>query len=58
MSKKTTVKTGGTVQQSGQYRPQGSKTEFTFVKGNKVPPTANGASSFTLVDPTKHKGGK
>jgi len=55
---KTIVKTGGTVPTSGQYRPQGSNTEFTFVQGNKVPPTATGAAKFTLVDQTKHKGGK
>jgi hypothetical protein len=55
---KTTVKTGGTVPTSGQYKPQGGKTEFTFVQGNKVPPTSNGATSFVLVDPSKHKGGK
>ena len=50
-----TVKTGGIVPISGQYKPQGSKTEVTFVKGNKVPPTPSGASKFTLVDKTKHK---
>jgi len=55
---KTTVSTGGTVPKSGQYRPQGSKTEFTFVEGNKVPPTASGATKFTLVDKTIHKGDK
>lgn len=55
---KTTIKTGGTVPVSGQYKPQGAKTEVTFVSGNKVPPTSNGATKFTLVDPTKHKGGK
>lgn len=55
---KTTVKTGGTVPVSGQYRPAGSKTEVTFVKDNRVPPTKGGATSFTLVDKTKHGGGK
>lgn len=55
---KTTVKTGQTVPKSGQYKPQGSKTEVTFVQGNKVPPTASGATQFTLVDQTKHKGDK
>jgi len=54
----TTVKTGGTVPTSGQYRPAGSNSEVTFVKGNKVPPTKSGASTFTLVDQTKHKGDK
>lgn len=52
------VKTGQIVPKSGQYRPIGTKTEVTFVEGNKVPPTANGATTFVLVDPTKHKGGK
>ena len=51
------VKTGETVSVSGQYRPQGSKHEYTFVAGKKVPPTASGATKFTLVDKTKHKGG-
>lgn len=53
-----TVKTGGTVTISGQYKPKNSKTEVTFVKGNRVPPTKLGATTFTLVDATKHKGGK
>lgn len=56
--KKTTVKTGGTVPISGQYKPAGSSTEVTFVQGNRVPPTHNGATKFTLVDQTKHKGNK
>lgn len=55
---KTTVKTGGTVRVSGQYKPQGQKTEVTFVAGNKVPPTNSGATKFTLIDKTKHKGDK
>lgn len=49
------VKTGQVVSVSGQYRPVGSKNEFTFVEGKKVPPTPNGSSSFVLVDKTKHK---
>jgi len=55
--KHTTVKTGGTVPVSGQYRPTGSKNEVTFVKDNRVPPTQSGATTFTLVDKTKHSGG-
>ena len=55
---KTKIKTGGTVTVSGQYKPAGSKTEVTFVQGNRVPPTPKGATEFTLVDQTKHKGGK
>jgi hypothetical protein len=53
---KTTVKTGGIVPKSGQYKPVGGKTEVTFVQGNRVPPTPNGATKFTMVDQTKHKG--
>lgn len=53
-----TVKTGETVTISGQYKPKNSKTEVTFVKGNRVPPTKFGATTFTLVDTTKHKGGE
>ncbi len=51
------VKTGGTVPISGQYRPVGSRTEVTFVEGNRVPPTQNGAATFVLVDQTKHSNG-
>ena len=47
------VKTGGVVPVSGQYRPAGSKTEVTFVEGNRVPPVPTGATTFTLVDKTK-----
>ena len=49
------VKTGQIVTQSGQYRPVGSKTEVTFVEGNRVPPTSNGTTKFVMVDKTKHK---
>lgn len=52
------IKTGNIVPESGQYRPQGSKTEYTFVEGKKVPPTPNGAATFIMVDKTKHKGDK
>lgn len=54
----STIKTGGTVPVSGQYRANGSKIEYTFVKGKRVPPTSRGATKFTLVDATKHKGGR
>lgn len=53
----TKVKTGGVVPVSGQYRPAGKKTEVTFVAGKRVPPIATGATTFTLVDRTKHRGG-
>lgn len=55
---KIRVKTGGVVPVSGQYKPEGSKTEVTFVRGNRVPPTPNGATKYTLIDQTKHKGDK
>ena len=42
---------------SGQYRPAGKKTEVTLVAGKRVPPVATGATTFTLVDKTKHSGG-
>lgn len=48
------VHTGQIAPVSGQYRPQGSKTEITLVQGKKVPPTSNGSTSFILVDKTKH----
>lgn len=53
----TKVKTGEIVTVSGQYCPEGKKTEATFVAGKRVPPTQNGATTFTLVDKTKHNGG-
>lgn len=56
MSKKI-IKTGETVPISGQYLSKSSNTEYTFVKGNKVPPSSKTSSSFVLVDTTKHKGG-
>lgn len=49
------VKTGQKAPASGQYRPVGSKTEVTFVKDHKVPPTSSGQTKFVLVDKTKHK---
>ena len=51
------VKTGGVAPVSGQYRPAGKKTEVTLVQGKRVPPTVTGATTFTLVDKTKHSGG-
>ncbi len=53
----TKVKTGQRAPASGQYKPAGSKTEITLVQGKRVPPTASGATTFTLVDRTVHKGG-
>jgi hypothetical protein len=56
--KKVTTKTGEIVSVSGQYRPKGKKTEVTFVAGKRVPPTTSGSTTYTLIDKTKHKGGK
>lgn len=53
-----TIRTGQKVPVSGQYRPRGAKTEITLVEGKRVPPTSAGATEFTLVDRTKHAGGK
>lgn len=50
-----TVKTGQKAPISGQYKPEGSKTEVTLIKGKTVPPTKNGVTKFNLVDTTKHK---
>ncbi len=51
----TTTKTGQKAPASGQYKPAGSKTEVTLIKGKTVPPTKNGATSCVLVDKTKHR---
>lgn len=50
----TKTKTGQKTPVSGQYKPVGSKTEVTLVKGKTVPPTPKGATTFVLVDKTKH----
>jgi len=52
--KNVKITTGQKVPVSGQYKAQGGHTEVTFVQGKRVPPTANGATKFTLVDKTKH----
>lgn len=54
----TKVKTGEVAPASGQYRPAGKKTEVTLVAGKRVPPISTGATTFTMVDKTKHSGGK
>lgn len=53
MSLKT--KTGQKAPVSGQYKPVGGKSEVTLVKGKTVPPANNGATTFVLVDKTKHQ---
>ena len=52
------VKTGEKAPVSGQYSNPKTKTEVTLVQGKTAPPTPKGAATFTLVDQTKHKGGK
>ena len=54
-TKPVKVQTGGSTPVSGQYKPKGGNTEYTFVQGNTVPPGPKGATEFTLVDPTKPK---
>jgi len=49
------VKTGQTVPVSGQYKPSGGKTESTFVKGKRIPPSPTPKQEWQLVDKTKHK---
>lgn len=53
MTTKTT--TGQKAPVSGQYKPVGGKSEVTLIKGKNVPPTSNGATTFVLVDKTKHR---
>jgi hypothetical protein len=56
MAKKIIVRTGGTVPQSGEYRPAGSRYEVTLVKGKRVPPNNEGTQQrFTLVHKAKHE---
>jgi hypothetical protein len=48
--------TGKLAPKSGQYKPSGGNTEYTFTRGETVPPNREGArQQFVLVDPTKHK---
>lgn len=56
MNKQIVIKTGQIVQDSGQYKQSGVKTEFTFVEGNKVPSNRFGKlQKFTMVDKIKHE---
>jgi len=55
-----TYKPGEKAPRSGQYEilgPRGGHTgnERTVTRGEPLPPTPNRGSSYTLVDPTKHK---
>ncbi len=59
MPKKSGFMPGQKAPRSGQYQirgPKGKKgAERTVVKGEPFPPTPKKKSTFTLVDPTKHK---
>ncbi len=50
----TKLTPGTTTPRSGQYRNTQTKKEVTSTQGNPLPPGPKG-STFTLVDPTKHK---
>jgi hypothetical protein len=62
MSKTSDLKPGQVAPRSGQYQrigPRGgSGPEVTSVRGEPLPPTTMPGSTYTLVDPTKHKSGK
>jgi len=47
------VKTGGTVEVSGLYKPTGTKHTIVLSKGDRVPPYDLEATTFTLVQKTK-----
>jgi len=61
MGKASGLKPGQTAPKSGQYQqvgPRGGRgPEVTSVKGEPLPPTSAPGSTYTLVDPTKHKAG-
>jgi hypothetical protein len=53
---KIIVHTGQKVKISGEYHPSGGDSEFTFVKGKKVPPNSEGVrQTFVLVHKAKHE---
>jgi hypothetical protein len=59
MAKKTSGLTPGTPAPiSGQYRNTTTKTEVTATRGEPLPPTQRSGQTYTLVDSTKHKGGR
>jgi hypothetical protein len=59
MGRVSGLKPGQTAPASGQYQkvgPRGGKgAEVTSVKGEPLPPTPVKGTTYTLVDPTKHK---
>lgn len=62
MGKTSGLKPGQTAPRSGQYQQIGPRgghgAEVTSVKGEPLPPSQTPGSTYTLVDPTKHKSGK
>jgi hypothetical protein len=62
MARKSGFKPGEKVPQAGQYQiigPKGGRGgEITAVKREPFPPTPRRGSTYTLVDPTKHRGKK
>jgi len=62
MGKTSGLKPGQTAPRSGQYQqigPRGGRgPEVTSVKGEPLPPAPTPGSTYTLVDPTKHKSGR
>ena len=62
MAKNRGLKPGQKAPRSGQYQkigPRGGKgDEVTSVKGEPLPPTGTQGTTYTLVDPTKHKSGR
>jgi hypothetical protein len=62
MGKTSGLKPGQPAPRSGQYQqigPRGGKgPEVTSVKGEPLPPSPTKGTTYTLVDPTKHKSGR
>jgi hypothetical protein len=62
MGKTSGLKPGQPTPRSGQYQqigPRGGKgPEVTSVKGEPLPPSQTKGTTYTLVDPTKHKSGR
>lgn len=53
--RKITVRTGGKIPVSGQYRAGNGKSEGTFVKGKRAAPAKSKSQTWRLVDGSKHK---
>jgi hypothetical protein len=62
MGKTSGLKPGQPTPRSGQYQqigPRGGKgPEVTSVKREPLPPSPTKGTTYTLVDPTKHKSGR